>query len=182
MYTQHQREAWGSLPLHVISALVQLLGDPNLFISRGPAGMWHTNLEKNPNQKVFIERFLKFNLYRKINITIPIVLFIFQFSSSGIDIFDLIRQISLLIHQPVRYNSSENCGYSLISHMEPKLVISSQNIFLSPELHSQLLKIPIGNDLPQIQSLIPFLKTSLKTHQKQGLAFFLGRETPNGKS
>ncbi|MBW0562630.1 hypothetical protein O181_102345 [Austropuccinia psidii MF-1] len=134
LYTQHQREAWGSLPLDVTSALVPLLGDPNLFISCGPSGMWHTNLEKNPNQKVFIESFLKFNIYKKINITIPIP------------------------------------------------VISSQNVLLSPELHSQLLKIPSGNDLPQIQSLIPFLKSSLNFHQKQGLAFLLDREAPNGKS
>ncbi|MBW0463081.1 hypothetical protein O181_002796 [Austropuccinia psidii MF-1] len=66
--------------------------------------------------------------------------------------------------------------------MEPKPVISSQNILLSHELHSKLLKIPSGNELPQIQYLIPFLKTSLKPHQKQGLAFLLEREAPNRKS
>ncbi|MBW0588864.1 hypothetical protein O181_128579 [Austropuccinia psidii MF-1] len=32
-----------------------------------------------------------------------------------------------------------------------------------------------------MQSLIPFLKSSLKTHQKQGSAFPLDRESPNGK-
>ena len=73
----------------------------------------------------------------------------------------------------------KHCGCSLISHLEPQ---SSQNVLLSPELHSQLLKIPSGNDLPQIESLIPFLKSSLKPHQKQGLAFLLDREAPNGKS
>ncbi|MBW0492411.1 hypothetical protein O181_032126 [Austropuccinia psidii MF-1] len=66
--------------------------------------------------------------------------------------------------------------------MEPKPVISSQNLLLSPEFHSQLLKIQSGNNLPQIQTLIPFLKSSLKPHKKQGLAFLLDRETPNGKS
>ncbi|MBW0485699.1 hypothetical protein O181_025414 [Austropuccinia psidii MF-1] len=66
--------------------------------------------------------------------------------------------------------------------MEPKPVISSQNVLLPPELHSQVLNIPSGNDLPQIQSLIPFLKKSLKPHQEQGLAFLLDREPPNGKS
>ncbi|MBW0534996.1 hypothetical protein O181_074711 [Austropuccinia psidii MF-1] len=65
--------------------------------------------------------------------------------------------------------------------MEPKPVISAQNVLSSPGLHSQLLKIPSGKDLPQIQSLIPFLKTSLKPHQKQGLVLLLDKETPNGK-
>ncbi|MBW0578332.1 hypothetical protein O181_118047 [Austropuccinia psidii MF-1] len=143
--------------------------------------MWHTNLEENPNQKVFIESFLKFNLYNKINITIPIVMFIFLFSSARIDIFDLIRKNSILIHQPATYNSSEHYGCSLISHLEPQPVISSQNVLVSPELHSQLPKIPSGNDVPQIQSLIPFLKSSLKPHKKEGLAFLLDREAPNGK-
>ncbi|MBW0531243.1 hypothetical protein O181_070958 [Austropuccinia psidii MF-1] len=143
--------------------------------------MWNTNLEKNPNQKIFIESFLKFNLYKKINIIISIVMFIFLFSSARIEIFDLISQNSILIHQPATYNSCEHCGRSLISHLEPQPVISFQNILLSPELNSKLLKIPSGNDLPQIQSLIPFLKSSLKPHQKQGLAFLLDREAPNGK-
>ncbi|MBW0529540.1 hypothetical protein O181_069255 [Austropuccinia psidii MF-1] len=65
--------------------------------------------------------------------------------------------------------------------MEPEPVISSQNLLFLPELHSQILKIPSGNNLKQIQSLIPFLNELLNPNQNQGLAFLLDRETPNGK-
>ena len=166
----------GYVPQTIASILVKFLEAPSKY---GPAGGCPQALSPDTPIKIFVEGVLHVEMTSRVT-TFRLALLLFSHGKHIIDICTQMMEAFIPLRRPPRYTPTRHNNINL-ANLSLNNFIQLSDYSSLPYDHT-LLEVLSGCDLEPCHPPTSVIQTKLLSHQAQGLAFLLNRESSNSIS